>query len=632
MGEPDLPRRFGRFWLLEQIGEGGMARIYRAAIGPDAETYSFDFALKVMRPELAQDPSLVEMFLIEEYVVRMLSHPALIRVFESGRVDETPYIAMELVRGADLERLMHVLRARRMPIPKDLAVLTVMQVLKVLDYIWRARSSGGRPLEIVHRDITPSNIYVTREGEVKIGDFGVARVAILEPAEHAQFVKGKVPYLPPEAFGGAPPSPQLDLWSLAVTFFELLVGSAAYENMTEEELVAGGPDLSRLSASRLPAPDPELAELLGRWLHPKPQKRPPDAATAYRELRAYAHRHGLLLDRDNLARFVAATVDLRAVAARAELPMKDSLTGAYSASYLSELLQIELERATRYARNFSLVLFDIDGFARVNTLAGVGGGDAVLRLVLPEILRRKAGLRTSDLVARRADDRFVVFLPETTLEGGLVAAERVRRAFVSTSLSGIDARLTEPLTVSAGVASYPTHGRTIGSLLEAADLARLVAKRGGHNRVVAADAGFEVLKSKVAAATATPEELQRFERLRAENELALGAAAEGRTQARVRAPVEVEFQSGTDFAQAFVADLGAGGMRLVLEQEVEQGAELDLRVRLPDANEVVAVRAEVVWVGQGGEVGLRFVNLSAALRERIAALVARTLGLGQGPA
>ncbi len=309
-----MPQRFGRYWLHEQIGRGGMAEVFRATIGPDPSTFAFELALKRLLPQLQKDPAQVDMFITEADVAKLLRHPNIVQVYEAGSINGEAYIAMEYIRGHDLAGLIEALRKRRLRFPSDLAVYVVMQVLRALDYIHCANSASGDPLEIVHRDVSPSNIYVTQAGEVKLSDFGVARVKFLEGYEEARFLKGKAAYMPPEVLGGAPVTQAVDLWSLAVTLYEMVTARRAFEGVSEQELMSGV-----FKPRIVPAQSiiPDLAEGLAKILHRalalNPKKRPREAAELYRQLKMHMLGHGVAVDSKALARFVADTTGRQAV-------------------------------------------------------------------------------------------------------------------------------------------------------------------------------------------------------------------------------------------------------------------------------------------------------------------------------
>ncbi len=300
-----MPQRFGRFWLHEKIGHGGMAEIFRASVGPDPDTFSVEVAVKRLHAKLCADKSQVDMFLTEADVTKFFDHPNLLHVYEAGFIEEVPYIAMDYVWGIDLSRLMDLLRRRRGRFPADLAVYTAMQMLRGVDYIHRAKSPGGEAMEMVHRDITPSNLFITFAGEVKIGDFGIARVKFIESTEDPTEVQGKPAYLPPEVLDGATVSQRDDLWGVAVCLYEMLTGQPIYGDVDPEDIRLGNVRPKVQPIHRVnPDIDENLSALLARALSPKPKKRISTAAGFYRELKRYLTAIGIQVGNEALAGFV----------------------------------------------------------------------------------------------------------------------------------------------------------------------------------------------------------------------------------------------------------------------------------------------------------------------------------------
>ncbi|MBN1960786.1 MAG: protein kinase [Deltaproteobacteria bacterium] len=303
-----MAQRFGRYWLQEKIGHGGMAEVFRATIGPDAQTYAFDLALKRLHPELIQERAMVDMFLTEADIAKFLRHPNVVQVFEAGLIDNQPYIAMEFVRGTDLASLVDTLRKRRLRCPADLALYVALQVLRALDYVHRAVTPTGELMELVHRDVTPSNIYITFDGKVKLGDFGIARVRFLEERDDLT-LKGKVAYMPPEVLVGAPINANVDLWGLAVTLWELLATRRLYEGLSDEEIRRGVAPKQIMPVHEINPEVPlELSHILHRALSARPRRRPQDAVAFYRELKLHLRATGLQVDSERLGRFLVGLI------------------------------------------------------------------------------------------------------------------------------------------------------------------------------------------------------------------------------------------------------------------------------------------------------------------------------------
>ncbi|MEL6338894.1 MAG: serine/threonine-protein kinase [Myxococcota bacterium] len=306
-----FPQAFGRFWLQEKIGHGGMAEVFRATLGPDPETYAFEMALKRMHRHLEHDPAQVDMFMTEADVAKFLKHDNIVRVYDAGLIEHHAYIAMEYIWGLDLSRLLLRLRERKIRIPPGLAVFIALSVLRALDYVHRAHAPGGEPMHMVHRDVTPSNIYLTYDGQVKLADFGVARVSFLERHEDTRTLKGKVAYMPPEVLAGDPVDERVDLWSVAVCLYETLTMRRLHGALDESELLAGAVNPKIAPVHTVDETiDVELSRILKRALHRSPRRRPRQAVDFYRLLKRYHARTAPQVDQVALGRFMRESVGI----------------------------------------------------------------------------------------------------------------------------------------------------------------------------------------------------------------------------------------------------------------------------------------------------------------------------------
>src|SRR5262245_34554664 len=171
-----VPSTFGRYQLLERLAVGGMAEIFRAK---QSGVHGFEKTLVIKRilPHLAADPEFLGMFIDEAKLQCALQHPKIVQVYEFGEVDGQYYIALEYVDGMDSLGLLRACAHRRQRLPVRLAVHIVAEVLDALDYAHTTAGEDGHPLGIVHRDVSPSNVFISRRGAVKLGDFGIARAS-----------------------------------------------------------------------------------------------------------------------------------------------------------------------------------------------------------------------------------------------------------------------------------------------------------------------------------------------------------------------------------------------------------------------------------------------------------------------
>lgn len=256
--------RFGRFDIVSLIGRGGMAEVYRARV-VEGDDKGQDVALKRMIPDKASDAEAVGLFTDEAELGKWLQHPNVVRVIESGRLNGTFYLAMELVDGRDLSTILRACRERGILLPVDFGTYLVICILEALAFAHCLFTPEGKLLRLVHCDVTPSNVFISKLGEVKLGDFGVAKARATRP-DGPLF--GKPAYLPPEVLAGEPVSPGADLWSAACILYELYTNLPPFDGSSAQEIadqaVNGPPDVR---VARPDVPD-ALAEALRTALDP----------------------------------------------------------------------------------------------------------------------------------------------------------------------------------------------------------------------------------------------------------------------------------------------------------------------------------------------------------------------------
>lgn len=264
------PRDCGRFELLSRLGRGGMAEVFLARMreGPRAGER---VALKRVRPERAHDAEAHEQLLHEAELARCLHHPHIVGFVEYGELRDGGYLALELVEGPDLGRVLAQCRRRRIELPIDISVFIVRQVLEALSHAHHATSTTGRPLGVVHCDVSPHNVLLSRTGEVKLADFGVARSRAGMTLDSRRL--GKQHYRSPELLAGQV-SVAVDLWAAAVLLYELLALEPPFPTGPDEALEAairGG----RVTPIRMRVPEVSdaLALVLDRALAPSPSQR-----------------------------------------------------------------------------------------------------------------------------------------------------------------------------------------------------------------------------------------------------------------------------------------------------------------------------------------------------------------------
>ncbi len=228
-----------RYRDLEPIAQGGMGEVFRATMISDAGVEK-RVALKLLHDADGSDG-----FLEEAKIAMAMSHGNIVQTFDAGHREGRPFLAMELVEGTDLSALI-----ARGPIPVAHALTIAAEALRGLDYAHRLRSPTGARLDVVHRDISPANLLVSHDGEVKVADFGIARGAAHRQQERG--VRGKLAYMAPEQLSGSAIDARADLYAMGVVLFEMLTGERPFQAADADGLRAailqGGVDASSVPA------------------------------------------------------------------------------------------------------------------------------------------------------------------------------------------------------------------------------------------------------------------------------------------------------------------------------------------------------------------------------------------------
>jgi eukaryotic-like serine/threonine-protein kinase len=222
--------RFGRYLLVESIGKGGMAEIFRA-VAHGVEGFQRVFVVKRILKEKSSSPEFIEMFANEARISALLHHPNIVQIYEFGQIDGSYFLAMEYLRGKDLLSVLRELRRLGHVMPPEFAGYIAQQVATGLGYAHSLSQQGGKSLNIVHRDVSPSNVMLLRTGGVKLLDFGIAKAAAeLKPTGTTQagLVKGKLSYLSPEQVRGERLDGRSDVFSLGVVLWECLTGKRLF--------------------------------------------------------------------------------------------------------------------------------------------------------------------------------------------------------------------------------------------------------------------------------------------------------------------------------------------------------------------------------------------------------------------
>jgi serine/threonine-protein kinase len=286
-----------KYRIERYLAEGGMGAIYVGKkIG--AGGFEKEVVLKQLLPEFTSRPEFRDLFFREAKISATLDHQNIVRTFDLVTSDDRLFIVMEYVRGADLRSISWRARRKR-PLSAQAILHVALEILAGLAYAHRRRSPSGEPLGIIHRDLSPSNILCSAEGEVKLSDFGIAKAVTYSSAFYR--VRGKVGYMSPEMAHNQPIDARSDLFSLGVSTYETLIGERVYAgdlNTPADQIYAQPvPPL----ATKCPGLPPEFQAVFDKALALDRDQRFQDAESFADAVREAAHQHGLLYSAPQLA-------------------------------------------------------------------------------------------------------------------------------------------------------------------------------------------------------------------------------------------------------------------------------------------------------------------------------------------
>jgi serine/threonine protein kinase len=222
-----FPSQFGRYTLVQRLATGGMAEVFKAKI---LSGHGFEKLLVIKRilPNLAADKTFVSMFIDEAKLTAQLVHPKIVQVTDFGEVNGQYFIALEFVDGFDGLALLRSAAQKQVRLPVAICMFIAMEVLDALDYAHNAKDVEGKPMHLVHRDISPSNVFISQRGDVKLGDFGIAHAQERESKTQAGTLKGKYGYMSPEQVAGGELDCRSDLFAVGIVLAETLMGKRLF--------------------------------------------------------------------------------------------------------------------------------------------------------------------------------------------------------------------------------------------------------------------------------------------------------------------------------------------------------------------------------------------------------------------
>lgn len=314
-----MPERLGRYELLKRIAQGGMAEIFLARAGSITGIEKV-VVVKRMLPQFVSEPEFIEMFLDEARVAAGLNHPNIVQMYDAGDDAGRYFMAMEYLHGEDMRGVVRALRAKNRKLPLEHAVHVAIGMCAGLHHAHDAVGMDGQPLNIVHRDISPHNVFVTFDGAVKVVDFGIAKSRNRKTETRAGTLKGKVPYMSPEQLrGDGAIDRRSDVYATGIMLYEITVGSRPHVTSGQGEFalmmaIARG-DL-RPPTAVLPEYPKELERIILKALARLPAQRYQTTREMQEDLEAFARDQKLSITPTALAAFMLDTFGARVEAWR----------------------------------------------------------------------------------------------------------------------------------------------------------------------------------------------------------------------------------------------------------------------------------------------------------------------------
>ncbi len=446
--------RFGRYILVDKIASGGMADVYRAKV-VGIRGFSKTVAIKRIHPHLLERKRFLRMFIDEAKIASRLVHPNVVQIYDLGEADGLAYIAMEYVPGRDLFRVLQRLIKLERRCPWRLATKIVTDVCAGLQFAHEFRSPDGQPQEIVHRDVSPRNILISYNGEIKLTDFGVARARDREEHTEHGIIKGKVRYLSPEAAYAREVDRRSDLFSLGICFAEMLLMEPLRSGPNEMAMLLdirkGEFDRNRFK----PIPKP-LRAVLHRALEVDPNKRFPTALEFAMDLANRFDDSSTPMSEAEIATFMRALFD-------DDIDTEEARDKEVELELLATADQFEAEQPAAAASEVT----EVSGLNPLNIFAERGAGPVAVPALGIEEKRPPTPTRVGSL-----QEVSLVRLLHEINEGQISGILDFRRAPVEKSIeieagnpvfanSNVESELFGEYLVAQGMLSREQHGEVL---------------------------------------------------------------------------------------------------------------------------------------------------------------------------
>jgi serine/threonine protein kinase len=488
-----------RYRITERVAAGGMAEVFRG-VAESLQGFKKNIAIKRILPSLTKNKKFVAMFLDEARLSLLLQHANIVQVFDIGHTDDTYFIVMEYVDGVDLKALMEWRRRinRRIPIAHSLYV--VMEICKGLSYAHELQNpETGKPLGIVHRDISPPNVLISKQGEIKVVDFGLAKATSQIETTDPGVVKGKMSYLSPEAARGEDVDFGADIFAVGILLYEMLTGKRLFYGETDYQTVelvrnAKVPPIKPQN----PQVEPELEDIVRKALAKRKQDRFQSPIDMQDALAQYSYSRGLKVISRDIAELVRQCLD-----------DKNTQSGeAKKASIIDHMLQEEIVKITSVdfedpgARPLSAADLSPQGPGGDDRPSVLDDGDFIDPRAWAEERQTPAvGMKMVDEIERRTTKDAVT--TEWTKDAGDMAAQAAEARKTGRHKTS----LAESIGAALGddALGGPTPGpEALANVLEPSvvNVARPPVKRAGRSFLIGAAIGVVLLGAAVAALVA----------------------------------------------------------------------------------------------------------------------------------
>ena len=303
-----MTTKLGKYTLIKKLAVGGMAEVFLArADGPMG--FAKKCVVKRILPHFNDDPRFIEMFLGEARLAAELNHPNLVQIFDFGQHDGQYYLAMEFIDGANLRVLNQAARKLSGPMSFALSARMIALAAEGLHFAHELRDEHGHLVNLVHRDISPDNILVSRNGAVKVVDFGIAKASTQPHLTKSGMIKGKLAYMPPEQLAREPLDRRADLFALGIVFYELVTGGMPFDATSEVSIIQAIMSQKPLEKPTVYRPDcpPELEAIVSKCLEKDKEKRYQSCVELQADLETFIRSTGETAGTREIAALVEAT-------------------------------------------------------------------------------------------------------------------------------------------------------------------------------------------------------------------------------------------------------------------------------------------------------------------------------------